>query len=106
MTAMQHENRTVSAEEEDTAFYVFYYGLFFLITCVNLIGNFLVIVTVLRHENLRQPCNYFLVSMAVSDWIFGLFYPVYNIGHMKVAAVEETLGEYKVMFLYTYTLVM
>ncbi len=77
----------------DVGFLTYYYGLFIVITLVNIPGNIIVIVTVLRHEHLRQPCNYYISSLAVSDLLRAFVYPVYNISHIGVATISDPLGE-------------
>ncbi|XP_071115300.1 adenosine receptor A1-like [Haliotis cracherodii] len=80
----------------DVIFLTYYYGMFLLIACVNVPGNILVIVTVLRHEPLRQPCNYYISSLAVSDLILGFVYPLYNISHIGIPAITCPLGKWSV----------
>lgn len=81
-------------EEEDIGFLVYYLGILFVIMCVNIPGNCLVISTVLRHDTLRQPCNYYIVSLAVTDLLIGIVYPIYNISHLSsMAPISDALGK-------------
>lgn len=81
--------------EYDVAFFVYYYGIFFILTCINIPGNLIVITTVLKHQQLRQPCNYCIASLAVSDFLIGIVYPVYNISHLEeVPNLSKNLGQY------------
>lgn len=86
-------NVTQIIKEPDVVFNIYYYGLFFTLTLINIPGNILVVTTVLRHRQLRQPANYFLVSLAFSDLLMGCLYPVYNISHLDIPSVSGTLGE-------------
>lgn len=81
----------VSDIHEDTGFIVYYYGFYLLMFLVNFIGNIIVICTVLQHKRLRQPKNYFFVSLAISDLLVGLCYPIYSLGHLPI--FYGTLGE-------------
>ena len=46
--------------------------VFSIILLISLVGNTLIIVTVYKREDLRKTTNYFIVNMAVSDFIFPL----------------------------------
>ena len=48
---------------------------------------------VVRHPQLRQPGNYFIVSLACSDLVLSLIYPVYNIGDLDLPQIQDVLGE-------------
>jgi hypothetical protein len=79
----------------DAIFFVYYYGIFIALTCINIPGNLLVLSTVLKHYQLRQPCNYYIASLAFSDFLIGIVYPIYNISHLeRVPEISRTLGEY------------
>lgn len=91
-TAM--ETAIYSTPEPGTLFYVYYYGMFSIIASVNIPGNILVIRTVMRTPNLRQPCNFYIVSLAVTDLLIGFIYPVYNISHLEhVPEISRPLGK-------------
>lgn len=84
------------SKHTDALFFVYYYGIFSILTCINIPGNLIVISTVLKHQQLRQPCNYCIASLAVSDFLIGLVYPVYNISHLEeVPSLSNNLGQYK-----------
>ncbi|KAJ8315356.1 hypothetical protein KUTeg_007506 [Tegillarca granosa] len=68
--------------EQTIGYIIYYYGIFCVIFVVNICGNTLVICTMLRHRALRQPCNYILLSLAVSDIFIGVIYPLYNVSHL------------------------
>lgn len=94
-TAM--ETAIYSTPEPGTLFYVYYYGMFSIIASVNIPGNILVIRTVMRTPNLRQPCNFYIVSLAVTDLLIGFIYPVYNISHLEhVPEISRPLGQWNV----------
>lgn len=91
-TAM--ETAIYSTPEPGTLFYVYYYGMFSIIASINIPGNILVIRTVMRTPNLRQPCNFYIVSLAVTDLLIGFIYPVYNISHLEhVPEISRPLGK-------------
>jgi len=48
---------------------------------------------VVRHHKLRQPGNYFIVSLACSDLVLSLIYPVYNMAHLDLQRVQDVLGK-------------
>ncbi len=78
---------------DDSIFYAFSLGTIGTISVINIFGNTLVIQSILRHQNLNIPGNYFIIAVACSDLLFGLVYPVYNISHMEVESVNSFLGE-------------
>ena len=80
-------NGTNSVKSIDIGFYCYYYGIFFVITLVNLCGNSLILVSA-RRKNLRIPENYFIFSLAVSDILYGVTFTLYNIVHMDIPAVK------------------
>ena len=45
-----------------------------------------------RHKQLRQPGNYFIVSLACSDLVLSLIYPVYNLAHLELQQIQDVLG--------------
>ena len=77
----------------DIIFYTYYYGVLFALSLVNLVGNGLIIYCVLRRKELRVPANYFIVSLACSDLVLGVVYPIYNVSHMEDAAIERSIGQ-------------
>ncbi|OWF53320.1 Dopamine D2-like receptor [Mizuhopecten yessoensis] len=77
--------------ETSFGYLVFYMSVFFFVTLITVGGNCIIIVTVLRHRDLQQPCNYMIASLAASDLIFGLIYPIYNIGHICDNSVSRFL---------------
>lgn len=87
-------NQTVTPLTADTLFYAYYYGIFVILTVINIPGNLMVICTILRHNSLRQPANFFMVSLAVSDLLLAVMYPLYNISHLEhVPSIYRPLGE-------------
>ena len=78
---------------DDIVFYTFNIGLICLISVVNIVGNTLVIQSVLRHRTLKVPGNYFILSLACSDLITGIVYPFYNVSHMVIGDVLNALGK-------------
>lgn len=97
---MDENNVTISYHRTDRDIYfnVFYCGILALLTLINIPGNMLVITTILRHEHLRQPGNYLLVSLAFSDLLMGCVYPIYNTSHMDDTVRLAGFGEYKLFW--------
>ena len=62
------------------------------ISLMCLAGNGLVIVTMVTNSSLRNPQHYFIFSLAASDFMNGLFFPIYVTSHTKFKGVQETLG--------------
>lgn len=87
---------TTTEIDMDIGFNIYYYGLLFSLTLINIPANILVITTILRHRQLRQPANYFLASLAVSDLVMGCVCPVYNLSHLEIPAISGSLGKYSV----------
>ncbi|XP_061169156.1 trace amine-associated receptor 6-like [Saccostrea echinata] len=86
-----------SSSDPGTAFYVYYYGMFFVIACINIPGNILVIVTVIKSPNLQKPCNFCIVSLAFTDLLIGFIYPVYNVSHLEtLPEISRPLGQWNV----------
>lgn len=80
-------------EVEDVGFYIYYFGIMGLLTCVNIPGNILVMTTILRHRDLRINSNYLLVNQAAADLLYGVLYPVYNFAQMTIVpSVVEAFG--------------
>jgi len=48
---------------------------------------------VVKHAQLRQPGNYFIVSLACSDLVLSLIYPVYNLAHLELQQIQDVLGQ-------------
>ena len=83
---------------EDIIFYTINIGLICLISAVNIIGNTLVIQSVLRYRTLNTPGNYFILSLACSDLVMGIIYPFYNVSHMEISNVLDVLGKFYFVF--------
>ncbi|XP_015210209.2 chemokine XC receptor 1-like [Lepisosteus oculatus] len=57
---------------------------YLLIFCFSLIGNTLVLCTLIKYENLKKVTNIFILNLAVSDLIFSFslpFWAVYHVHH-------------------------
>nr|KAG5703940.1 hypothetical protein BaRGS_020537 [Batillaria attramentaria] len=72
----------------------YYYGTISVLTVVNFVGNSIVLMTFYRHRDMRTPSNSFLCSLALSDMLAGLIYPVYNVSHVEKPAIKHTLGQW------------
>ena len=91
-------NTTVTSRKPtsagDLVFYLYYYGLMGVLTLVNLTGNSAVISSILRHRQLRLPGNYFLFSIACSDMLLGIIYPISNVSYIDRPEIRRVFGTY------------
>jgi hypothetical protein len=53
--------------------------VYFMLTLLCLIGNILIIWTVLRNNKMRNVPNYFVSNLAFADIIVGIFYAPYEV---------------------------
>lgn len=51
----------------------FFAGVIIVITIITLLGNSLVILSWLTHKSVRTPANLYIVSLAMTDFIIGIF---------------------------------
>ena len=59
-------------------------------------GNVLVVYVIRKHPHMKEePSNYFMLSLACSDFTLGIIYSIYNVSHMKLTSIKNTLGKYK-----------
>ena len=52
-----------------------------------------------NYRGLRTPSNYFIFSLALSDLLLGLVYPVYTLGHVNLPQIKASLGEWFIHFI-------
>lgn len=78
----------------DIIFFTYYYGLLLVLSAVNISGNGIILYGMVKHRHLRVPGNYFIFSLAVSDFSLGIIYPIYNVSHVEIDSIKNTLGEY------------
>lgn len=78
-----------SVLQKDDAVGYYFFTVFGLITIIAVFGNIIVITTVCRHAQLRIPGNYFVVSLAISDLSFAIFYPLYNVGQIPGYVIAQ-----------------
>ena len=86
-------NISYTITSDDLFFFIYYFTFMAIISLVGLLGNGIVIHCVIFQRNLREPVNYFLFSLACSDFLLCVVYPVYNISHMEDCAIIDTLGK-------------
>ncbi|KAK7492970.1 hypothetical protein BaRGS_00015700 [Batillaria attramentaria] len=89
-----HNSSGTKLERLDPALMTYYYGTISVLTVVNFVGNSIVLMTFYRHRDMRTPSNSFLCSLALSDMLAGLIYPVYNVSHVEKPAIKHTLGQW------------
>lgn len=86
-------NVTNTITEADAFLNVFYYELFFTLTLIDIRANILVVTTVLRHAQLLQPANFFLVSLAFSDLLMECLYLVLTGAYIVDIALNKPIKE-------------
>ena len=77
-----------SKPNHNIVFITYYYGILLLISLFNIFGNSLIIAGFLRHRRILTPGNYFILSLAISDFALGFVYPLYNLLH-----AEDAIGK-------------
>ncbi len=65
-SSINQANVTVSAEEEETSFYIFAV-MSGLISFMAIFGNTITLLAFIRNKKLRYFGNYFLISFCVTD---------------------------------------
>lgn len=80
-------------EVEDVGFYIYYFGIMGFLICVNILGNIFVMMIILCYWDLYINSNYLLVNQVVVDFLYGVFYFVYNFVQMIIVfLVVEVFG--------------
>ena len=74
-------------------FYAFYYTCLSVLAVMCVTGNSLVLTALFRHSSLRVPSNAFLVSLAVADLLTGIVFYIYQVGHIELEPIQNTIGE-------------
>ena len=64
-----------------------------MLTTVCIIGNCLVIIVISRERRLKHPLNFFIINLAFSDLTIGLTYSIYNISHLEIDGINQSLGK-------------
>ncbi len=85
----------------DHTFEEFYFTSVSVVALVSIVGNLIVIIVMLSTERLRTPTNYFMISLAVSDLMIGVTYPLYNFGHIPGFVLTEAFSKYAVNIIYS-----
>ena len=92
---MSANETNIDLQVEDMGFYINYYGFIALLMCVNLPGNILVMMKILRHHDMQINSNLLLVNQAVWDLLCGILYPVFNLAQITtLSSVVDTFGLY------------
>ena len=73
--------------------------VFSVIILINLLGNSLVCVVVLRYRGMRSPINYLLVNLAVSDMMVALFTAPQYVLRWTFHHPNGTAGDYMCRFI-------
>ena len=89
-----NEDSTIDYAPSDIAFFVYYYGGLLALSAIGIVGNSMVIVGITRHRSLRTPNNYFIFSLALSDLLLAILYPIYDVTHLDGDYANELLGNY------------
>eukprot|EP00914_Ancora_sagittata_P003787 GHVO01008159.1.p1 GENE.GHVO01008159.1~~GHVO01008159.1.p1 ORF type:complete len:104 (+),score=8.12 GHVO01008159.1:39-314(+) len=77
----------------DTAVFTFHLSAILILATFCIFGNSIVIFVMLKEKCLQSPLNHFITSLAVSDLAQGVIYAVYNIGHINVDIIRDTIGQ-------------
>ena len=92
VSSTSNEDSTNDYEPSDIVFFVYYYGCLSVLSTIGIVGNSMVIVGITRHRSLRTPNNYFILSLALSDLLLGVIYPIYDVTHLDEDYINEPLG--------------
>ena len=87
------ECRPPGLKGDDVIYYVYKYTFVGILTVICLMGNALVIATLPRSRKFSRPSVYFIVSLACSDFMSGIIFPIYVVSHIEVEAIQNTLGK-------------
>ena len=97
LTAQAQQNSLCSTVDSLTE-KIFKVCAYSLILLLSFFGNVFIIMVVLKHRDLRNTANYFIVNMAVSDLIFALVVFPLQITRLVTASwywpVKGTLGSF------------
>ena len=77
----------------DLYLYVYKYTFLGIIAVICLMGNALVIATAPQSRQFSGPSVYFIVSLACSDFMSGITYPIYVTSHIEVEGIQKVLGK-------------
>lgn len=75
-----------------SAMYIGFSVLFFTMMIINLVGNTLVILVVLRNRSMKTPTNYLLVNLASADMVVAIFIGIQFIATPTFTHPQGTVG--------------
>ena len=73
--------------------YICFAVVFSMMVVIDLVGNTLVILLVLRNESMKTPVNYLLVNLAVADILVGVFFGIQFIVTPTLTHPEGRTGD-------------
>ena len=82
----------------DTTFLSFQISTVLLMAALCIVGNSLVIYLMSRESSLDSPMKSFIVSLAVSDLLHGVFYGLYTLSHVNDDDIRRILGMQQLFF--------
>ncbi|ELU04673.1 hypothetical protein CAPTEDRAFT_198123 [Capitella teleta] len=92
---VKNENFSVTCARDadgDTAVFTFHLAAILTLATICIFGNSVVIFVMIKEKGLQSPLNHFITSLAVSDLAQGVIYAIYNIGHINVDIIRNTLA--------------
>lgn len=79
-----------------------YVALILLLALVCMVSNGLVMWVIPKEPKLWVPLNYFILSLAVSDFTHGVVFSIYTIGHIEKDVILNVLGKFLIYMMYNY----
>ena len=92
MSSSLAPNHTLAEEDAhqfSITFHVYYYVPLGILAILCIGGNGIIIRVILKYPKLQTPTNYFLLSLACSDFMHGVVYPIYQVSHIDIPQVYD-----------------